>query len=403
MPVQNVSARIRGFICLNAHPAGCAANVEAEVQGIAGGGAPGSGLGDVLVIGSSTGYGLSSLLAAVFGYGARAVGVCLERPPQGEKTASAGWYNLAAAHRLARAAGRPIATVNGDAYSDDVKRQTVRLLEGRGAKLDLVVYSLASPKRTDPRTGTSYTSALKPIGAPFRSKSINLGTDQVTAVEIPPAADAEIEATRKVMGGEDWELWMRALLDAGLLAGGCRTVAYSYVGPELTSPIYRGGTIGKAKEHLEATARALGATLAGRLAGGAYVSVNKAVVTQASSAIPVVPLYISLLYKVMKEAGTHEGTAQQILRLYRDHLAPGRAPLVDADGRIRIDDREMDARIQQRVSALWQEASTDNLFALSDYAGFKREFRSLFGFGVPGVDYAQPVETDLPLDVDMLA
>jgi enoyl-[acyl-carrier protein] reductase / trans-2-enoyl-CoA reductase (NAD+) len=398
MSLQSVSARIRGFICLNAHPAGCAANVAALAEG-ARREAPGQGLEQALVIGSSTGYGLASLASAVFGYGARAVGVCLERPPQGEKTASAGWYNMAALQRLAKAAGREVTTINGDAYSDEVKRDVVERLGWGGAKLDLVVYSLASPKRTDPRTGQTHTSVLKPIGAPFRSKTINLGNDQVGAVEIAPATDAEVQATRKVMGGEDWEQWIKVLLEANLLAPGCRTVAFSYIGPELTYPIYRSGTIGQAKEHLETTAQKLTAMLRPPLGGEAFVSVNKALVTQASAAIPVVPLYISLLYKVMKEAGTHEGTGEQIVRLFRDHLAPGRTPVLDAMGRIRLDDLEMDPRIQQRVAGLWEQVTTENLLALTDYAGFKQEFRSLFGFEVPGVDYATPVETDVPLAV----
>jgi enoyl-[acyl-carrier protein] reductase/trans-2-enoyl-CoA reductase (NAD+) len=394
MPLQTVAARIRGFICLNAHPAGCAANVRAQVE-VARRGAPGSGLGHALVIGASTGYGLSSLATTVFGYGARAVGVCLERAPQGEKTASAGWYNLAALGRLAREAGRDVATVNGDAYQDDVKAQAIELLKRRSAKLDSVVYSLASPKRTDPKTGITYASVLKPLGAPFVSKSIGLGNDQVQTVEIAPATDADVEATRRVMGGEDWELWMRALQSADLLAKGCRAVAYSYIGPELTYPIYRSGSIGKAKEHLEETARALSKELGARLGGAAYVSVNKAVVTQASSAIPVVPLYISLLYKVMKAQGTHEGSAEQIGRLFRDHLAPGRVPKLDASGRIRIDDLEMQPHVQKRVAELWDQVTTENLSALTDYAGFKQEFRALFGFEVPGLDYAAAVETDI--------
>src|SRR5450432_3476252 len=396
MPIQTVAARIRGFICLNAHPAGCAENIRAQVE-VARKGAPGTGLGAALVIGASTGYGLSSLASTVFGYGADAVGVCLERPPQGDKTASAGWYNLAALGRLARDAGRDVAFVNGDAYTDALKAQTIDLLKKRGAKLDRVVYSLASPKRTDPKTGVTYSSVLKPLGAPFVSKSIGLGNDQVQSVELAPATPADVEATRKVMGGEDWDLWMRALLEADLLAEGCRAVAYSYIGPELTYPIYREGTIGKAKEHLEQTARALTAELGARLGGAAYVSVNKALVTQASSAIPVVPLYISLLYKIMKADGTHEGTAEQIARLFRDHLGPGRMPTLDAGGRIRLDDREMNPQVQRRVSELWDQVTTENLFALTDYAGFKREFRSLFGFEVPGIDYAAPVETDVPL------
>lgn len=395
MPVQTVAARIRGFICLNAHPEGCAANVRAQVA-VARKGAPGKGLSHALVVGASTGYGLSSLASTVFGYGADAVGVCLERPPQGDKTASAGWYNLAALRRLAKEAGRDVAVLNGDAYTDEIRAQTIALLKQRGAKVDSFVYSLASPKRTDPKTGVTHTSVLKPVGAPFASRSIGLGNDQVQSVEIAPATDADVEATRKVMGGEDWALWTRALLEAGVLAPGCRTVAYSYIGPELTYPIYRSGTIGKAKEHLEETARTLSAELAS-IGGAAYVSVNKALVTQASSAIPVVPLYISILYKVMKELGTHEGTGEQIARLFRDHLAPGRTPSLDAGGRIRVDDLEMAPEVQRRVNELWGQITTENLFQLTDYAGFKREFRSLFGFEVPGVDYETPVETDVSL------
>ena len=392
MSSQVIAARIRGFICLNAHPTGCAANVDAEIA-VAQKDVPGKGLGGALVIGGSTGYGLSSLVSAVFGYGARGTVVCLERPPQGEKTASGGWYNLAAAQRRARAAGREVAVVNGDAFSREIKDQTIAALQRAGGKLDSVVYSLAAPKRVD--GDTSWSSVLKPIGAPFRSKTINLGNDQVTEVEIAAASDAEVEATRRVMGGEDFAAWVRALADADLLARGCRAVAYSYVGPALTFPIYRSGTIGKAKEDLEKTTRELSTMLAARVGGAAYVSVNKGLVTQAAAAIPVVPLYISLLYKVMKEAGTHEGTAEQIARLYRDHLAPGKTPRTDAEGRIRIDDLELDPGVQARVAALWSEVNTENLTTLSDYAGFRTGFRNLFGFEVPGVDYTLPVETDV--------
>jgi enoyl-[acyl-carrier protein] reductase/trans-2-enoyl-CoA reductase (NAD+) len=405
MSLQTISPRIRGFICLNAHPTGCAANVrtQAEVitRALAAPAAASSGaapMRDALVIGASTGYGLSSVIASALGLGARTVAVCLERPPQGDKTASAGWYNLAEVHRLARQAGRSVATINGDAYSRQVKEQVIARLRAGGAKLDSVIYSLASPKRLDPITGATWSSVLKPIGAPYQSKSISLGSDQIITVDIPPADDAEIDATRRVMGGEDWELWVNALLDAELLAPGCRTVAYSYIGSELTYPIYRSGTIGKAKEHLEATARALTRRLADQVGGAAYVSVNKALVTQASSAIPVVPLYISILYKVMKGAGTHEGTAEQIARLYRDHLAPGRHPALDDEGRIRIDDLELAPDVQRQVSALWGRVTSQNLFDLTDYRGFKQEFRSLFGFEIAGVDYGQPVETDLALD-----
>lgn len=396
MPSQVVASRIRGFISLNAHPAGCAANVDAEIA-VATAGAPQAGLGDALVIGASTGYGLSSLVSAVFGYGARATAVCLERPPQGDKTASAGWYNLAAVQRRAQAAGRELAVVNGDAFSREVRQQTMAHLKSIGARLNLVVYSLAAPKRTDAATGTTYSSVLKPIGAPFRSKTVNLGNDQVTSVEIAPASDADVEATRKVMGGEDFVDWVQALGEAGLLARGCRAVAYSYVGPALTFPIYRSGTIGKAKEDLEAKTRELSDWLAEKVGGSAYVGVMKGLVTQASAAIPVVPLYISLLYKVMKEAGTHEGTAQQIARLFRDHLGPGTRPTVDEVGRIRLDDRELAPSIQAEVSARWDQVTTENLAALSDYASFRGDFRRLFGFEVAGVDYAAPVETDVAL------
>jgi enoyl-[acyl-carrier protein] reductase / trans-2-enoyl-CoA reductase (NAD+) len=392
MSSQVIAARIRGFICLNAHPAGCAANVDTEIA-LARKNAPGKGLGGALVIGGSTGYGLSTLVSAVFGYGASGTAVCLERPPQGEKTASAGWYNLATAQRRARETGQEIDVVNGDAFSREIKEQTIARLRRVGGKLDSVIYSLAAPKRAD--GGVSWSSVLKPIGVPFRSKSINLGNDQVTEVEIAPASEAEVEATRKVMGGEDFAAWVRALADADLLAAGCRAVAYSYIGPALTFPIYRSGTIGKAKEDLEKTTAELSALLAARVGGSACVSVNKALVTQASAAIPVVPLYISLLYKVMKAAGTHEGTAEQIARLYRDHVGPGRTPRTDAEGRIRLDDLELAPDIQARVSALWAEVTTENLSALADYAGFRSGFRNLFGFEVPGVDYAAPVETEV--------
>jgi enoyl-[acyl-carrier protein] reductase/trans-2-enoyl-CoA reductase (NAD+) len=396
MPKLTIAPRIRSFICLNAHPAGCAANVEREIA-VATAGASGGGLKHALVIGASTGYGLSSLVSAVFGYGARGTAVCLERPAQGERTASAGYYNLAAAQRLARARGKEIVVVNGDAFSEAVKQEVLARVAASGVKLDCVIYSLAAPKRTDEAAGVTYNSALKPIGATFRSASINLGNDQIQQVEIGPATDAEIEATRKVMGGEDFVAWVEALLAADLLAKGCRAVAYSYIGPELTMPIYRSGTIGKAKEDLETQTAALSATLRERLGGAAYVSVNKALVTQASAAIPVVPLYISALYKVMKEAGTHEGTAEQITRLFRDHLAPGRTPATDAAGRIRIDDLEMAPAVQARVSEMWKTVTSENLMTAIDYAGFKHDFRVLFGFEVPGVDYDVPVETEVPI------
>jgi len=390
---QVITARIRGFICLNAHPVGCATNVARQID-VAKAGSPGMGIGDALVLGASTGYGLSSLLTTTFGYGARSVGVCLERAPHGDKPASAGWYNLVAARRFAKAEGRTLEVVNGDAYSNEVKAETIATLKRLGMKLNTVVYSLASPRRTDPATGQTFTSVLKPLGQPFSSRSINLNNDQLVTVELSPASPADVDATVKVMGGEDWALWIRALAAEGLLAQGCRTVAYSYLGPALTYPIYRSGTIGRAKEHLEQTAAALTGELAS-LGGRALVSVNKALVTQASSAIPIVPLYISILYKVMKEGGTHEGTIQQIVRLFRDHLAPGVQPKVDEEGRIRIDDWELEPEVQAAVDRIWNEVTTETLFTATDYAGFKREFRELFGFEVEGVDYTQPVDVEI--------
>jgi enoyl-[acyl-carrier protein] reductase/trans-2-enoyl-CoA reductase (NAD+) len=394
---QVLTARIRGFLCLNAHPTGCAVNIDRQIQ-IAQSAAPGKKLGDALVIGSSTGYGLASLITTTFGYGARALGVCLERPPQGDKPGSAGWYNLAAVHRRARSEGRTVDTINGDAFSHETRAEAIARLKRWGAKLDTVIYSVASPRRVDPATGQAHTSVLKPLGAAFTSKSINLANDKVVTVEIPPASDADVAATVKVMGGEDWALWIRALLAEGLLAEGCRTVAYSYVGPELTTPIYRSGTIGKAKEDVELTARALNTELGASVGGRALVSVNKALVTQASAAIPVVPLYISILFKVMKEKGTHEGTIEQMVRLFRDHLGPGVTPTLDAGGRVRVDDWEMAPDVQAAVGRLWGEVTSENLLALTDFAGFKQEFRNLFGFEVPGVDYAQPVDVDVALD-----
>ena len=393
---QVIAARIRGFICLNAHPAGCAANVARQID-VARAGAGGGTIRDALVIGASTGYGLASLITATFGYGARSLGVCLERPPSGDKPASAGFYNLAEVHRRAKAEGRTVDSVNGDAYSNEIKAETIARLKRAGARLDTVVYSLASPRRVDPATGVSYTSVLKPLGTPYASKTINLGNDQVVPVELAPATEADVEATVKVMGGEDWALWIRALLAEGLLAEGCRTVAYSYIGPELTYPIYRFGTIGKAKEHLEVTARTLAAELRASIGGMAVVSVNKALVTQASSAIPVVPLYISALYRVMKEKGTHEGTIEQIVRLYRDHLRPGVRPKLDEAGRVRLDDLELAPDVQAAVLRIWDGVTSENLFSVTDYAGFKREFRNLFGFEVDGVDYDVPVDVDATL------
>lgn len=391
-----INPRIRGFICTTAHPEGCAVNVRRQIALAEQAGLSGK-VGNALVIGSSAGYGLSSLITLAFGLKAKVLGCCFERPGKEAKAGSAGFYNLAEVHRQAKAKGLTVETLNGDAFAPAGKEAAIAALKARFGKVDYVVYSVATPRRTDPVDGQTYTSVLKPIGAPYSAKTIDLDTDEVKDLTITPANDDEIKATTKVMGGDDWQMWIQALLDADLLAPGCRTVAYSYIGPKITHAVYRAGTIGRAKDHLESTAHKLDALLQQKVGGHAWVSVNKALVTQASSAIPVVTLYISLLYKVMKEQGTHEGTIEQMIRLWKDHLGPGKTPGVDDHGRIRIDDLEMAAKVQAETDALWNRVDTGNLKSISDYEGFKREFRSLFGFEVDGVDYGAAVEVEAAL------
>ncbi len=393
MSEQVVAPRIRGFISLTAHPEGCAANVREQIE-IARRGSSGE-LGNALVIGSSTGYGLASFLVTAFGYGASTLGVCFEKEPSESKTATAGWYNLVEAHRLAEEAGVQVETINGDAFSDEVKREVVRALRDRFGPIDTLVYSLAAPRRRD-ADGTIWNSVLKTVGEPYEGKLVDLRKHEVINGVIEPASEEEIEATRKVMGGEDWRDWVELLLEEGLLADGCRAVAYSYIGPEVTAPIYRHGTIGRAKEDLEATALDLDRQLAA-ISGGAWVSINKGVVTQASSAIPGVPLYLSLLFKVMKQHEIHEGPIEQIVRLFADHIGPGRTPTLDDEHRIRLDDLEMRDDVQQEVAALWDQVTTESLDELTDYAAYRHYFEQLFGFAVKGVDYSQPTEVDRQL------
>ena len=402
MTEQVVQPRIRGFIATNAHPDGCAANVREQLDVVRAGlpGSSGSGLTNALVIGSSTGYGFASTLCACFGRDAKTLGICFERPPVDERTGSAGWYNLAEAHRLAREQGRTLETINGDAFSRDIKRLAIEALRSRFGRLDLLIYSLAAPRREDPDSDTVWSSVLKPIGAPYAGKALDLRSEQVVERSIDPASKQEIEDTVRVMGGEDWASWVEALREADLLADGFRTVAFSYVGPELTYAIYRAGTIGRAKHHLEATARELTATLAAGCGGEALVSVNKAVVTQASAAIPAVSLYVSILIKVMKQRGLEEGPVEQMVRLFRDYLtrdpgAPGAASTVDGmdeEGRIRLDDLELAPEVQAEVAALWERVTTENLDELSDFAAYRQYFRRLFGFEVEGIDYDAPTE-----------
>jgi enoyl-[acyl-carrier protein] reductase / trans-2-enoyl-CoA reductase (NAD+) len=396
MPLQTIKRRSRGFICVNAHPEGCRRNVERWVAGVkgkipAGQNAP----KNVLVIGASTGYGLASRIAAAWGYGAKTLGVFFERPPEGDKIASAGHYNTVALHSFAKRDGLHAASINGDAFSNEIKRAAAETIRKEMTPIDLVIYSLASPKRTDPRTGQVHNSALKPIGQAFTNRTIELDSEKVVSVTLQPANENEIADTVAVMGGDDWRMWMNMLLEEKLLAPGARTLAYSYIGPEITWPIYRDGTIGQAKKDLERAAKDLDATLAKQLGGNAWVSVNKAVVTQASAAIPVVPLYLSLLPLVMKKKNLDEGPLEQMRRLFSDFLCTRQAPKLDDARRLRLDDREMRADVQADVAALWPQVTTENLRTASDFAGFQREFRGLFGFEVEGVEYEHPTETDL--------
>jgi enoyl-[acyl-carrier protein] reductase/trans-2-enoyl-CoA reductase (NAD+) len=396
MPMQIIKRRSRGFICVNAHPEGCRRNVERWIAGVKGKMPGGQNAPkNVLVVGASTGYGLASRIAAAWGYGAKTLGVFFERPPEGEKTATAGHYNTVAFHSLAKSDGLFAASVNGDAFSDDVKRASAEIIRKQMAPVDLVIYSLASPRRTDPDTGAIYNSVLKTVGRPFSNRTIELDSGKVTNVTLQPATEAEIAETIKVMGGDDWRRWMKMLAGEKLLAPGARTLAYTYIGPEITWAMYRDGTIGMAKKDLERAGLELDAALAKQVGGNAWISVNKAVVTQASSAIPVLPLYLSLLPKVMKAKNLEEGPLEQMRRLFTDFLCTGSAPKLDEARRIRLDDREMRGDVQAEVAALWPQVTTENLREITDFSGFQRDFRGLFGFEVDGVDYDRPVETDL--------
>jgi enoyl-[acyl-carrier protein] reductase / trans-2-enoyl-CoA reductase (NAD+) len=380
-----IEPRMRGFICLTAHPAGCEQNVKNQIAYVQSKGSI-DGPKRVLVIGASTGFGLASRITSAFGSNAATLGVFFEKAPAEGKTASPGWYNSAAFEKEATKSGLYAKSINGDAFSNEVKQQAIDLIKADMGQIDLVIYSLASPVRMHPGTGVLHRSTLKPIGGTFTNKTVDFHTGNVTQVSIEPANQEDINNTVVVMGGEDWSMWMNALKDANVLAEGATTVAYSYIGPEVTEAVYRKGTIGQAKDHLEATAFEISKDLAS-LNGKAYVSVNKALVTQASSAIPVIPLYISLLYKIMKAEGIHEGCIEQIQRLYQQRLYTGQAVPTDDKGRIRIDDWEMREDVQAKVAALWKESTTESLPEIGDLAGYKQDFLNLFGFGFEGVDY----------------
>lgn len=382
-----IEPKIRGFICTTAHPTGCAANVQRQIDHVVVKGKVESGRKRVLVLGCSTGYGLASRIVTTFGAGADTVGVSFEKEPSESKTASAGWYNNRAFEKRARAAGRVAVTVEGDAFSDAIKADTVAQIREHLGQVDLVVYSLASPVRTDPKSGEVYRSAIKPMNAPVRSKTLNTGTGEVSEVEIQPATAEEAEATVKVMGGEDWEMWIAALAEGGVLADGFLTLNYTYLGSELTWPIYHKGTLGSAKADLD---RAAGAIRGQFGDASAYVVALKAVVTQASSAIPVVPLYGTMLLKVMDDMGLGEGCIEQIDRLFRVKL---QAPVALDDGhRVRVDDWELSRTVQDEMTRRWPLLSTETLGNLADLEKYRAEFLRLFGFGLSGVDYGAEVD-----------
>ncbi len=380
-----IEPRMRGFICLTAHPKGCEQNVKNQIEYVKSKGKI-NGPKRVLVIGASTGFGLASRITSAFGSDAATIGVFFEKAPSEGKTASPGWYNSAAFEVEAHKAGLYAKSINGDAFSNEVKQQTIDMIKADLGQVDLIIYSLASPVRQHPVTGVLHRSTLKPIGSTFTNKTVDFHTGNVTSVSIEPANEEDIANTVVVMGGEDWAMWIDALKGAGVLAEGATTIAYSYIGPEVTEAVYRKGTIGRAKDHLEATAFEITEKLKD-INGKGYVSVNKALVTQASSAIPVIPLYISLLYKIMKAEGIHEGCIEQIQRLYAERLYTGNAVPTDDKGRIRIDDWEMRTDVQEKIAKLWGESTTETLVELGDLAGYKQDFLNLFGFGFEGVDY----------------
>ncbi len=393
-----IQPKVRGFICTTAHPQGCMQSVHEQIATVKKHPSLKNGPKKVLIIGASTGYGLASRIMASFGAGAKTIGVFFEKEADAKRTASPGWYNSAAFETEALKAGIYAKSINGDAFSDEIKEKTIQLIKNdwQGG-VDLVIYSLASPRRVHPKTGEVFSSALKPIGQSFTSKTIDVMNGKVTQITLSPATDTEIEQTIQVMGGEDWAMWIDALLNAKVLAPKAKTVAYSYIGPKLTYPIYREGTIGKAKLDLEQTAQNLNAKLQS-INGKAYVSINKALVTQASAAIPVVPLYISLLYKVMKEKNLHEGCIEQITRLFHERLyTPSAEVITDEKGLIRVDDWEMQEEVQAGVANIWPEINSENVMSLSDLAGYRHEFYKLFGFELPGIDYAAETDTDVAI------
>lgn len=387
-----VKPKIRGFICTTAHPDGCRSEVKKQIDYVKKSGKI-NGPKKVLVIGASMGYGLASRISAAYGCGAATIGVIFDKQGSAGKTGSAGWYNTAAFEEFARADGLYAKTINGDAFSQQIKDETIALIKKDLGKIDMVVYSLAAPRRTT-SDGTVYSSVLKTTERDFTNKTIDVKTGTISEVTISPATESEIFATVKVMGGEDWKEWIGSLKAAGVIEDGTVTVAYSYIGPEITHPIYKDGSIGRAKAHLAATAKEITSRIDGVTA---YVSVNKALVTQSSSAIPVVPLYISILYKVMKDMGLHEGCIEQMYRMFSEKLYGGGVK-TDADGLIRLDDREMRGDVQKKVMEIWQNVSDENISANADLDGYRSDFSRLFGFESDGVDYEADCDTAIGIE-----
>ncbi|ALI03865.1 enoyl-[acyl-carrier-protein] reductase FabV [Pseudomonas sp. FW306-02-F02-AA] len=390
-----VKPRVRGFVCVTTHPTGCKANVKNQIDYVRAQGQITDGPKNVLVLGASTGYGLAARITAAFGCGAKTLGVFFERESVEGKLGTAGWYNTAAFHTFAEAEGLYAKSINGDAFSDEVKRLTIETIKRDLGKIDLVVYSLAAPRRTDPKTGEVYSSTLKPVGKSVTQRGLNTDKEEVNVTTLAEATQEEIDGTVKVMGGEDWQMWIDALHEAGVLAEGAKTTAFTYLGEKLTHDIYWNGSIGAAKKDLDQKVLSIRERLAD-LGGDARVSVLKAVVTQASSAIPIMPLYLSLLFKVMKEQGTHEGCIEQVYALYKDSLF-GHPPVMDEEGRLRADYKELAPEVQERVKLLWDQVSNENLYELTDFAGYKAEFLRLFGFGIEGVDYEADVDPDVKI------
>ena len=399
-----IHPKVRGFICTTTHPVGCKENVAEQIAVTEKDGVRHDGPKKVLVIGASSGYGLAARITAAFGYGADTLGVFFEKPGTEKRSGTAGWYNSAAFDEFAKEKGLFSKSINGDAFSNEARDHVIDIIRNEmGGQVDLVVYSLASPVRKLPDTGEVKRSALKPIGETYTATAIDTNRDTIIEASVEPATEQEIEDTVTVMGGQDWELWINALDDAGVLSDKAKTVAFSYIGTDITWPIYWHGALGKAKADLDATAQRLDKKL-GAKGGSANVAVLKSVVTQASAAIPVMPLYISMVYKIMKEKGLHEGTIEQLNRLFRDRLYPenGQKGETDEENRFRLDDWELRDDVQNECKALWPTVTTENLFEITDYAGYKHEFLKLFGFENPDVDYDADVNPDIKFDVDSL-